>query len=170
MLRSLVLSAAASVAVLATLAPGASAAPFGSPVPPLPGLAGLASFLHVAPGRYAPLPLPLPETPDHFTITVTNPAAETNTTVRLECDPAGGTHPQPQAACDRLTELARQGKDPFAPVSEGAMCTAQYGGRATAHVTGSWQGRNIDSTFTRKNGCEIGRWRTVEPVLPAVWA
>jgi hypothetical protein len=37
---------------------------------------------------------------------------------------------------------------------------------ATARVTGTWQGRQVDATFDRSNGCEISRWQTLEPVLP----
>ena len=48
------------------------------------------------------------------------------------------------------------------------MCTQQYGGPATARVTGTWQGQHVDATFDRTNGCEIARWNTLRPVLPNV--
>jgi hypothetical protein len=40
------------------------------------------------------------------------------------------------------------------------------GGPQTAHITGTWQGQRVDATFRRTDGCEISRWRTMEPVLP----
>lgn len=107
-------------------------------------------------------------TQDRLTVTV----ADTNITradgtYELKCGPTGGTHPEARSACTRLDELAGEGKDPFAPVPEGQMCTMQMGGPATARVTGTWQGRSIDATFSRKNGCEISRWQNLVPVLPA---
>jgi hypothetical protein len=95
-----------------------------------------------------------------------DPAAEG--VFELECGPAGGSHPAAQQACDRLEELADEGADPFAPVPGDAMCTQQSGGPATARVTGTWQGRNIDTTFDRANGCGISRWNGLRPVLPNV--
>lgn len=46
------------------------------------------------------------------------------------------------------------------------MCTMQYGGPATARVTGTWAGRPVDATYERGNGCEIARWDAMVPVLP----
>lgn len=120
----------------------------------------------------APVPLPLPllekaDPGDRLTITTShtgNPRADG--TYELTCAPAGGTHPEAQAACDRLAQFAKEGKDPFKPVDERSMCTMQYGGPATAHITGTWRGRSVDATFQRGNGCEIGRWQNLEPVLP----
>lgn len=148
MLRRIVLTATASVAALAAAAP-VSASVSASPVP-------------------LPLPLHLLSSPDKLTVTVSESGnARTNGRYELECGkPASGTHPSAQAACDRLEELAREGKDPFAPVPEDQMCTQQFGGPATARVTGTWQGRRVDATFSRGNGCEISRWQTMEPVLP----
>ncbi|WP_405797211.1 SSI family serine proteinase inhibitor [Streptomyces sp. NBC_01506] len=140
---------AASVAAVAAFAPTASA-----------GVLDL-----------APLPLPplfQEQEPDRLTVTV----AQTNITradgtYELTCGPSGGTHPEAESACARLDELAGERKDPFAPVPEGQMCTMQMGGPATARVTGTWQGRSVDATFSRENGCEISRWQNLVPVLPA---
>ncbi|MEV8311446.1 SSI family serine proteinase inhibitor [Streptomyces flavidovirens] len=154
MLRRLTLTAAASLAVLSAAAPGAS-------------------------GAAAPIPLPLlhdvhdvlgtDDTQDRLTVTTAetgNRAA--NGTYELKCDPVGGTHPEAQAACDRLDELARKNGDPFAPVAQDRMCTHQHGGPATARITGTWNGRTVDAKFNQGNGCEISRWREMEPVLPSV--
>jgi hypothetical protein len=146
MLRRLALTATASVAVLAAAVPTSASA---SPIP-------------------VPLPLSLLSAPDKLDVTVSESGtARTDGRYELECgESASGTHPSVQRACDRLAELAREGKDPFAPVPRNQMCTQQSGGPATARVTGTWQGRRVDATFNRSNGCEISRWQTMEPVLP----
>lgn len=118
------------------------------PLPPLPPLGRLLSA------------------PDRLTVAVSatgNPRADGQ--YRLECNPAGGTHPQAEEACARLEALAREGKDPFAEPKQ-EDCTMVYGGRATARITGTWHGRRVDSEFRRTNGCEISRWNALEPVLP----
>ncbi|MEE1803587.1 SSI family serine proteinase inhibitor [Streptomyces sp. JV176] len=124
----------------------------------------------------APVPLPLSEEAwpqsaaapgDQLTVTVAKSGvAGSDGTYRLTCRPVGGTHQRARAACDRLAELAGGSQDPFAPVSRNAACTMQYGGDATARVSGTWRGRSVDASFNKKNGCEISRWRALEPVLP----
>lgn len=143
MLRRLVLTAAASVAAL-------SAAPA------------------VAHADMGPLNLSTPlieSTPDRLTVTVKDSGGAGDGTYELECHPTGGNHPHAQEACGKLDE-GTWGNDRFAPVSSDAMCTMQYGGPATAHVTGTWNGRPVDATFSRSNGCEITRWNKLVPVLP----
>ena len=75
-------------------------------------------------------------------------------TYSLACDPAGGDHPDPEAACRLLSEL----EDPFAPVPPDAMCTEIYGGPQTATVTGTLRGEPVDAEFSRTDGCQIARW------------
>ncbi|MEV4973419.1 SSI family serine proteinase inhibitor [Streptomyces scopuliridis] len=173
MLRRLALTAAASVAASAVLlgavAPAASA--------DASARADTGTFTESAGftlTRLAPVPLPLPraeDAPDEFTVTVADSGLRgADGTYRLKCRPAGGTHQQARAACDRLAQLASEKKDPFAPVAKGTQCTMLYGGDATARITGTWQGRAVDATFNRKNGCEIARWQTLEPVLPSTRA
>ncbi len=53
---------------------------------------------------------------------------------------------------------------------EGSVCTMQYGGPATARVTGVWAGRPVDVTYDRGDGCEISRWDRMVPLLPRVGA
>ncbi|MFE2494188.1 SSI family serine proteinase inhibitor [Streptomyces scopuliridis] len=171
MLRRLVLTAAASVAasaaMLGAVAPAASA--------DASARADTGTFTESSGGtltRLAPVPLPPAEdAPDEFTVTVADSGLRgADGTYRLKCRPAGGTHQQARAACDRLAQLASEKKDPFAPVAKGTQCTMLYGGDATARITGTWQGRAVDATFNRKNGCEIARWQTLEPVLPSTGA
>ncbi|WP_329400689.1 SSI family serine proteinase inhibitor [Streptomyces melanogenes] len=131
--------------------------------------------LAASPTALAAAPLPLPSLPlldsdsggsrDHLTVTVKD-NEDTDGTYKLDCHPYGGDHPRIQPACDQLDKLTTWGKDPFAPVDPDAHCTMIYGGRATAHVTGTWAGRPVDATYNRYGGCEIARWDALVPVLP----
>jgi hypothetical protein len=104
-----------------------------------------------------------PTADNHLVITVTG-SGETDGTYELYCGPAGGQHPEPQAACDAI-----HGVDaPFAETSEAALCTYMYGGPATAEVDGTWQGEPVHATFDRSNGCEIARWDAMVPALPRI--
>ncbi len=103
---------------------------------------------------------------DHLTVTVRNAGGGKDGTFELYCHPGGGTHPDAGSACAALDRGARWGKDTFAPVPERSLCTMQYGGPATAHVTGTWAGRPVDARYDRSDGCQIGRWDRLVPVLP----
>lgn len=89
-----------------------------------------------------------------LTIVVSAGRGEREHTYTLVCDPPGGDHPDPEAACRLLSEL----KDPFAPVPPDAMCTEIYGGPQTATVTGTLGGDPVDARFSRTDGCQIARW------------
>ncbi|MER7516944.1 SSI family serine proteinase inhibitor [Streptomyces sp. NPDC126499] len=136
----------------------------------------LATFATVATttGGLGPLPpLPLLSSPDTLTVSIERSGhPDADGTFRLECGGGtpGGTHPAAENACKRLDQFAEAGGNPFAPVPEDRMCTQMYGGPATAHITGSWQGRSIDARFSRADGCEIERWENLRPVLPRVKA
>ncbi|MCB5181144.1 SSI family serine proteinase inhibitor [Streptomyces antimicrobicus] len=134
----------------------------------LAALAVTSALAAAVAGPLPPLPLgKLLGAPDRLTVQVSgtgNPLADGE--YQLECDPPAGTHPKKERACARLDQLAQEGKDPFAPVPEGRMCSFQDGGPATAHVTGTWRGRQVDARFQRRNGCEIKRWNDLEPLLP----
>ena len=83
----------------------------------------------------------------------------------LECDPASGTLPDPDGACDRLAE---GGSELFDPVPEDAACTEIYGGPQVAHVHGTVGGETVAASLGRANGCEISRWDALSPwLLPA---
>jgi hypothetical protein len=73
-----------------------------------------------------------------------------------------GTHPTARAACDHLSGM----DDPFAPIAQDTMCTEQYDGPRTAHVTGRWGGESVDLRLARTNGCLISRWDGLGPLLP----
>ncbi|WP_458244671.1 SSI family serine proteinase inhibitor [Streptomyces sp. MAI_2237] len=103
---------------------------------------------------------------DHLTVTVRHAGDGRDGTFRLYCHPGAGDHPDVAGACAALDRGSRWGRETFAPVPEGSICTMQYGGPATAHVTGVWAGRPVDATYSRDNGCEIARWDRMAPLLP----
>lgn len=81
----------------------------------------------------------------------------------LTCGPAGGNHPDPEAACKALEE---HGEEALPPVPPTQRCTMVYGGPQTAKVTGTWGGDPVDAEFSRGNGCEINRWKLMKGLLP----
>ncbi|NLU67800.1 SSI family serine proteinase inhibitor [Streptomyces sp. HNM0574] len=85
---------------------------------------------------------------------------------RLECEPPGGDHPRAEAACAALLDASRGDRDPFRPVHPDENCTKIYGGSATAHIRGTWRGREVDAHFKRTDGCETARWDALVPALP----
>jgi hypothetical protein len=111
---------------------------------------------------------------DSLAVTVRGAGAGVDGSYRLVCAPGGtpdgegGTHPNASGACAKLEELAAEGQDPFAAPQQDAVCTMIYGGQATARVTGTWQGRQVSADFGRLDGCAIGRWNALVPVLPSV--
>ncbi|HEX5384797.1 MAG TPA: SSI family serine proteinase inhibitor [Propionibacteriaceae bacterium] len=102
-----------------------------------------------------------PEDTD-LTIVVRDGSGKTSTW-RLTCDPPGGTHPDPQAAC-RVLEA--NGAAALPPVPKDKACTQIYGGPETATITGTWQGKRVMSRFARNDGCQISRWKLMEGLLP----
>jgi hypothetical protein len=75
----------------------------------------------------------------------------------LTCDPDGGSHPDPAAACAALLE----NEEALEPVAGDVACTEIYGGNQIARITGS----GVHASFSRENGCEIARWDALQPVL-----
>ncbi|WP_026119788.1 SSI family serine proteinase inhibitor [Nocardiopsis ganjiahuensis] len=80
----------------------------------------------------------------------------------LTCAPAGGDHPDPDAAC---AEIEEAGTEPFTMDTSDMMCTMQIGGPEVVHVTGQVDGTEIDTEFNKRNGCEIDRFEQVHSVL-----
>ncbi len=91
-----------------------------------------------APGSPTSSPTPAPSVPSsappssaaasELTIVVDDGTGAT-TTWTLTCDPVGGTHPDPEAACSALAEH----RSALRPVPKNKMCAQVYGGpeRAT---------------------------------------
>ncbi len=76
---------------------------------------------------------------------------------------ASGSHPEAEAACAHLAGMG----DPFAPLPPDSVCTEQYGGPQTAHVTGRWKGQPVDLELSRVDGCHISQWDSLVPLVPA---
>jgi Subtilisin inhibitor-like len=89
------------------------------------------------------------------------------TTWRLTCDPPGGDHPDPAAAC---AALAAHGERALPPVAKDRACSQVYGGSRTATVTGTWRGQAVNSRFSLVDGCQIARWKSLVGLLPAAGA
>jgi hypothetical protein len=81
----------------------------------------------------------------------------------LRCEPTGGSLPARVAACRKLNSLT----SPFRPLQKDVLCTQLYGGPQVARITGRFRGNRIWAEFRRRDGCEIGRWDRLRPLLPA---
>jgi hypothetical protein len=142
--------------------PGPAASPSGSPGP--------AASPSGAPGSTSGTPggpaSPGAGAGTALRITVTD-ADGRRTTTRLACDPPGGNHPAPAAACRALSAA---GARALPPVPPDRACTQVYGGDELAVVTGRWRGRSVEARFSRVNGCEIDRWDALRGLLPAAGA
>ncbi|MCZ9883501.1 serine protease inhibitor [Arthrobacter sp. B2a2-09] len=78
----------------------------------------------------------------------------------------GSTLPDPRGA---LAAVEQFGEEIFFPVPRpDRICTQQYGGPQVATVTGRFRGREVSSRFSRTDGCEIARWRTMAALLGGV--
>ncbi|WP_432502293.1 SSI family serine proteinase inhibitor [Kineococcus arenarius] len=106
---------------------------------------------------------PAPSEPSSLTVTVDDGAGSTSTwTLTCAADgTAGGTHPDPAAACAALAAA----QEPFAPVPPDTACTQVYGGPQRATVTGTWDGREVSAQFDRTDGCQVARWNAVAALL-----
>jgi len=125
----------------------------------------LAAHTSPSAAHAASAPEPLPRG-DRLTVTVQGVGDGADGRYEVRCRPSGGSHPDAAGACAALERNTRWGRDAFAPVPRDALCTMQYGGPATARVTGTWAGRPVDATYDRANGCAIARWDRLVPLLP----
>lgn len=102
-----------------------------------------------------------------LTITLTESPQATPRTFRLVAagsEPsAESTLPDPASA---LSAVEKYGEKMFFPLPDPTrVCTQQYGGPEIAVVTGWFNGKAVNSTFKRTDGCEISRWRAMAPLL-----
>lgn len=72
--------------------------------------------------------------------------------VTLTCDPDGGMHPDPRAACDRLRGVA--GDLARLDVSPGVHCTEEYDPHLV-RATGTWHGSPVAFERAYGNACEL---------------
>jgi hypothetical protein len=71
--------------------------------------------------------------------------------VELRC---GGAEPCDQAQLDKLAAVAE-------PDDPARACTLLYGGPEKAHLTGTLEGKRVDATVTRSNGCGIADYEAL---------
>lgn len=137
----------------ATQAPSSSAASSG---PTAPGSVSPSSQ-PATPGQgNAELSITLLEAPDAplkaFTLVCAagTPAAESE-------------HPSAAEACTAIKDNPAI-LNP-APTKTDQACTMQYGGPATAKVTGSVDGKEVTAAFSRTDGCQIALWDAAKSIL-----
>jgi Subtilisin inhibitor-like len=95
-----------------------------------------------------------------LTITVLGGSSKTPKHWTLQCEPAGGTHPDPAAACRALLAV----KNPFAAPPPGHMCPDLLVSSARAIFNGTWFGTKVDKTIT-DGGCYLARWDKLGQVV-----
>jgi Subtilisin inhibitor-like len=93
-------------------------------------------------------------------ITVENGPGKTPKHWTLRCDPAGGTHPDPAAACRALLALSK----PFAPPPAGTMCPMILASARRAVFTGTFFGTKVSRTIV-DGGCDLARWTKLGQVM-----
>lgn len=78
----------------------------------------------------------------------------------LTCDPAGGTHPNPAAACADLIRA----KGPSAPQPKGLDCPMILASAKVATIQGTYFGQRVNSTL-HDGGCTLSRWAELGQVI-----
>jgi len=91
-------------------------------------------------------------TPDHtLALFMQEPDGATSSVV-LECDPAGGTHPAPEMACDQLRAVGGQ----FTGLpGELRQCILMYA-PVDVRAIGHWEGEFVNFEATYANRCVAG--------------
>lgn len=167
--RRAIAGALAALAALALLAGCAGTAePGATPTSPPPGATAPSGSATAPSGSTAESPTPSttaasPSVAADLTVTIDETGSGATRTLTLTCDPVGGDHPDAAGACTRLAEVGAAAFD--APPPD-RMCTQQYGGPQVATVEGTVAGTRVSARITRTDGCEIGRWDALVPVLP----
>jgi hypothetical protein len=80
--------------------------------------------------------------------------------LKLSCE-----QPADSQACKTVSTITR--KD-LAPTPAGMACTQIFGGPETATITGTLRGDAVHARFSRSDGCELQRWKRVQPLLSEV--
>lgn len=118
--------------------------PSASPLPSGPGQGNAELSIMIKPSETG--------APTSFTLVCQNgaPAAESQ-------------HPNAAAACTALKNTPAILSP--APPAKDQVCTQQYGGPQQATVTGVVDGRNVEASFSLRDGCEIALWNAAKDVL-----
>jgi len=138
---ALVLAAAASLAAC-----GSVAAPSGAPAssPSASSSSGAAS----APAKVA------------LTMTVHSGLAGKPKIWTLRCDPDGGTHPNPAAACGALLRI----HDLFSPPPAHRMCPMVVASAKRVTLTGTWFGKKVHRTII-DGGCDLATFSRLGQIM-----
>jgi hypothetical protein len=78
----------------------------------------------------------------------------------LRCEPAGGTYPDPAAACAKLLQL----KTIFSPPPAHIMCPMIMADARTYLVTGTFLGKRVHESIV-DGGCQLTRWSELNHVF-----
>lgn len=97
---------------------------------------------------------------DRLVITV-RPVPGERVTWTLTCHPTGGSHPNARRACRTLNRIP----DALVVKPNNLMCTQIWSGPERARVTGTWEGRRVDMSFARNDGCATATWNQYGAVL-----
>ena len=141
----------------ASPAPPSATGPTPTPEPP-----ATSDPPPTTPGQSTPGSPGTPGAATQLTIVVDDGSGRT-TRWTLSCEPVGGDHPDPAAAC---RVLEQHGRTALPAVAKGLMCAQVYGGPETATVTGTWRGQPVTSRFARTDSCQISRWDRLVGLLP----
>jgi hypothetical protein len=95
-----------------------------------------------------------------LSITVTGGPGTSAQHWTLTCDPAGGTHPDPAAACADLL----QARGPFVPQPRGVLCPMILASTKVATIKGTYFGQPVSITIT-DGGCWLNRWAELGRVI-----
>jgi hypothetical protein len=93
-------------------------------------------------------------------ITVENGTGQAAKHWTLRCDPPGGTHPNPAAACDALKAI----KNPFAAPKAGQECPAILANTKRVVFSGVWDGKKVSKTIA-DGGCTMDVWSQLHQIL-----
>ncbi len=93
-------------------------------------------------------------------ITVSTTAGAPSKHWTLQCEPAGGTHPNPAAACAVLLKA----KNLFKPLPKGIMCPMIRVGTKSAIIKGTYFGKHVDTRLT-PGGCDLAKWNQVGQIF-----
>ncbi|HZG04534.1 MAG TPA: SSI family serine proteinase inhibitor [Streptomyces sp.] len=112
--------------------------------------AGAAALLLPAAPAIATAAGPAPEPRTELVLAVTPGRHSPGTKATLECEPAGGSHPTAQDACDKL--IAVDGDFGALKPAPGLGCTDEYD-PVTAVAQGTWRGEEVSFTKEFTNLC-----------------
>lgn len=153
---SLARGVAVAACALLAAACGSTAAPTtGAPTAGAPGASG-ASSNSAASGSASTASAARVSLDVTFAASASGPA----THYTLRCEPAGGTTPDPAAACSRL--LA--GASLFASRRGHVMCPMIMASAGRARVSGTYLGKTVRETIV-DGGCDLARWAELKAVF-----